>query len=379
MFSSSNKYFLGISGLSLVAAVIYAFTVNPSDLGAIAILGLMVVSGFLAGVGLKDNSGDVATVEEAVTASAPAPADVAWPAVTALGVALTLVGLATVPVVFLLGIVAMVAGASEWLIGNWAARASRDAAYNNANVRVKAIGPLEYPVAATLVGAVVAYLFSRIMLNVGKSTGPILFIIAGAAILAVGALAATKPSFRGRPLVASVTVLVLALVVGGVVTGIGGERKELAEVSAGRYYDAANRECGAEESEHFDHHAGNTVNLRSAVLATVTVENGKVSAKAIGFNDAFDETDTITIPRANWVNILFRNMDEKEHRMVMHLGEQKVASTGVVEKVETCTQLAGKDQEQVLTVSIPKPSAAFKDGYSIEVPGAEGTIKVLVP
>ena len=44
MFSSGSKYFLGISGLSLVAAVVYAFTVNPSDLGAIAILVLMGVA-----------------------------------------------------------------------------------------------------------------------------------------------------------------------------------------------------------------------------------------------------------------------------------------------------------------------------------------------
>ena len=379
MFSSGNKYFLGISVLSLVAAVVYAFTVNPADLGAIAILGLMVASALLAGVGLKDYSGDVSTPEEAVTASAATPADVPWPAVTALGVALTLVGLSTVPVVFLLGVTAMVAGGSEWLITNWAARASKDAAYNNANVRVKAIGPLEYPVAAALAGAVIAYFFSRIMLNVSKSAGPIIFIVVGTVILVIGALAATKSSFRGRPLVASVSAVALLLVAAGVVTGIGGERKELAEVSAGNFYDASHRECGAEKGEHYDHNAGNTVNLRSAVLATVTVENGAVAAKVIGFKDGLDSTDTITIPRANWVNILFRNLDAEEHRMVIHLGEQKVAETGVVEKVENCTQLAGKGQEQVLTVRIPKPSAAFKDGYSIEVPGAKGTIKVLVP
>ena len=33
MFSSGSKYFLGIAGISLVASVVYAFTVNPSDLG----------------------------------------------------------------------------------------------------------------------------------------------------------------------------------------------------------------------------------------------------------------------------------------------------------------------------------------------------------
>ena len=376
MFSSGSKYLLGISGLSLVAAIVYAFTVNPSDLGVIAILGLMVAAGLLVGIGLKNNDGDAATIEEAVAASAEAPRDSAWPAIFALGLALTAVGLATVPVVFLLGIVALVAGGAEWLITNWADRASVDRRYNNDVVRVKTIGPLEYPVAAAVVLGVVAYLFSRVMLTVSKETAPIVFIAVGTVVLVIGFLAGTRPSFRGKPLVASISVVVLALVVAGVTTGIQGERAELAEASAGDFYDASHRECGAEESEHFDHHAGNTVNLRASVLATVFVKDGKAYAELIGMPKP---TDTITIARSNAVNILFRNLDEKEYRMVMHLGEAKVGTTGTVEKVETCTQLAGKNQEQLLTVTIPKPSAAFKDGYSIEVPGAEGVIKVMVP
>lgn len=376
MFSSGSKYLLGISGLSLVASIVYAFTVNPTDLGVIAILGLMVASALVLGIGLKNNDGDAATAAEAVAASAVAPRDSAWPAVFALGVALTAVGMATVPAVFLLGIVALAAGGAEWLITNWADRASVDRRYNNDVVRVKTIGPLEYPVAAAVVLGVIAYLFSRVMLNVSKEAAPIVFIVVGTVVLVIGFLAGTRPSFRGKPLVASVGVVALALLVAGVATGIKGERAELAEASAGDFYDASHRECGAEEGEHFDHHAGNTVNLRSAVLATVFVKDGKAYAELIGIKKP---TDTITIARSNDVNILFRNLDEKEHRMVLHLGEAKVGTTDTVEKVETCTQLAGKNQEQLLTVKIAKPSAAFKDGYSIEVPGAEGVIKVVVP
>lgn len=376
MFSSGSKYFLGISGLSLVAAVVYAFTVNPSDLGVIAVLGLMVAAGLILGIGLKNNDGDSATVEEAVAAAAEAPRDSAWPAVLALGLALTAVGLATVPAVFLLGIVALVAGGAEWLNTNWADRASVDRRFNNDVVRVKTIGPLEYPVAAAVVLGVIAYLFSRVMLNVSKEAAPVVFIVVGTVVMVIGFLAGTRPSFRGKPLVASVGVVVLALVVAGVATGIQGERAELAEASAEDFYDASHRECGAEESEHYDHHAGNTVNLRASVLATVFVKEGKAYAELIGMPKS---TDTITIPRSSSVNILFRNLDEEEHRMVMHLGEAKVGTTDTMEKVETCTQLAGKNQEQLLTVTIPKPSAAFKDGYSIEVPGAEGVIKVMVP
>ncbi|NBR00873.1 MAG: hypothetical protein EBT97_10565, partial [Actinobacteria bacterium] len=171
MFSSGSKYLLGITGLSLVAAVIYAFTVNPSDIGAIALLGLMVAGGFLAGINLHNGSGDAATAEEAVAAASPAPRDSAWPAVLALGTALVLVGLATVPVVFILGLAVMTGGAVEWLTLNWADRASNDRRYNNDMVRTRSVGPLEYPAASAVALGAVAYLFSRVMLNVSKSAG----------------------------------------------------------------------------------------------------------------------------------------------------------------------------------------------------------------
>ena len=176
MFSSGSKYFLGITGLSLVAAVVYAFTVNPSDLGVIGILGLMVAAALILSIGLKNNEGDAATPDEAIAAATEAPRDSAWPAVFALGLALVAVGLATVPVVFLLGIVATVAGGAEWLITDWADRASVDRRYNNDNVRVKTIGPLEYPVAAAVTLGVIAYLFSRIMLKSNNTVGPSIFI-----------------------------------------------------------------------------------------------------------------------------------------------------------------------------------------------------------
>jgi hypothetical protein len=75
---------------------------------------------------------------------------------------------------------------------------------------------------------------------------------------------------------------------------------------------------------------------------------------------------------------MFRNLDQEQHRLVVHLGSAKVAATGVVEKVGTCTQLTGKNQEQVMTLKIPKPAAA-NEPYSFTVPGATGEIKLVVP
>jgi hypothetical protein len=75
---------------------------------------------------------------------------------------------------------------------------------------------------------------------------------------------------------------------------------------------------------------------------------------------------------------MFRNLDDKDHRLVVNLGTEVIAETGVKEKVGTCTQMTGKNQEQLLTLNIPKPSSA-EQVYSFTVPGAEGEIKVVVP
>lgn len=376
MFSAGSKFLLGLSGLAGASALVYAYTVNPSDLGAIALIGVCILGAFLAGVNLHNHSGDAATAAEALPAGTDAPRDSAWPAVFALGAGLVLVGLATVPVVFLLGLVVLLAGGAEWLVMNWADRASADRRHNNDHVRVKTLGPLEYPVAAAVSLGVIAYLFSRVMLNQSKNAGTVLFIAIGSVIVTVAFLVGFGRVKRGRALSAVLVLGAAALVVAGVLTGIAGERSELAEASKGHFYEAEHRECGAEEGEHYDHNAGNTVSHRASVLATVTVSGGKVHAQAMGIPAAVGE---ITVPRSMYANILFRNLDETEHRMVVHLGEETVAETGVIEKVGTCTQLAGRNQEQLLTLRITKPSGASKDGYSIEVPGAEGEVKVIVP
>ena len=90
------------------------------------------------------------------------------------------------------------------------------------------------------------------------------------------------------------------------------------------------------------------------------------------------DVDTITVRRSNATTILFRNLDSEEYRLVANLGEAKVGTTDVMEKVGTCTQLTGKNEEQALTVTIPKPSNP-EAPFTLTVPGATGEIKVVVP
>lgn len=374
MFTPGSKFFLGLSGIALISAVIYIIFVNPSDLGAYALVGLLVSGGLVSGFSLYTRDGDADTEVEAVEAAAASPAPSFWPLVFAFGVALVLLGVATNAIVFVLGIAVLVGAGVEWTIQSWAERASADSEFNSF-VRHRAIGALDYPGLAAAGLGVIAYLFSRIMLAASKGGAAIIFMVVAAIIVAYAFMISSKPALRGKSVALVVTAAALLLTVAGVTTAISGERPELAKYAKEDFYAKEHRECGVEEGEHYDHEANNTVSLRSAVLATVFVENGKIRAQMIGLKK---DVDTITVPRANATNILFRNLDEEDHRLVVNLGTQVVAETGVKEKVGTCTQLTGKNQEQVLTLNIPKPSSE-EQVYSFTVPGAEGEIKVVVP
>lgn len=374
MFTTGSKYFIGATALSAIAAVMYMFLVNPSDLGAYALVGLLASAATLLGFTLFTRDSDVDTVEEAVEA-ATAPTDASfWPIVFALGGAMVLLGMATVPVVFVLGIAVLVGGGVEWTIQNWADRASADTAYNRA-VRGKVLGGIEYPGLSAVIAIVVAYLFSRIMLTASKNGATIIFIIVATIIFALGFFFSARVDLRKKAVTVVMPLAVVALAIAGAVSALNGEREELAEAAREDHFAAVHRECGEEASKYYDKHANNKVSLRSAVIATVTVENDEVYAQMVGLDT---KVDTITIPRSNATTVLFRNKDATERRLVIDLGTRQVGDTDVVEEVGTCTQLTGEDQEQVLTVTIAKP-APEDAPYYLYVPGIDTKIKVVVP
>jgi predicted membrane protein len=374
MITPGSKYFLGLTGLGLVSAVLYCFLVNPSDLGAYALFGLFISAALIAGFSMFTRDGDVDTAAEAVEANTEATAPSFWPIVFALGGALTLLGVATNEIVFVLGLAVLVGGAVEWVIDDWAEKASADSAFNSF-VRHRAIGAFDYPGIAAVVLGVVAFLFSRIMLTVSKDEASIIFIIVSALIFATGFLLSAKPALRGKSTAIISVVGVLVLAVAGITSALNGERKELVKYAKEDPYSISHRECGKEAGEHYDHEPNGSVSLRSAVVATIFVEDGKIRAQEIGLKR---DVESITVPRSNATNILFRNLDTEEYRLVATLGKVKVGTTDVMEEVGTCTQLTGKNEEQVLTVNIPKPSNP-EEPYTLTVPGVTGEIKVVVP
>jgi predicted membrane protein len=374
MITPGSKYFLGLTGLGLASAVLYCFLVNPSDLGAYALFGLFISAALIAGFSMFTRDGDADTVAEAVEANTEATAPSFWPIVFALGSALTLLGVATNEIVFVLGLAVLVGGAVEWVIEDWAEKASADSTFNSF-VRHRAIGALDYPGIAAAVLGVVAFLFSRIMLTVSKDEASIIFIVVSALIFATGFLLSAKPALRGKSTAIIAVVGVLVLAVAGITSALNGERKELVKYAKEDPYSISHRECGKEAGEHYDHEANGSVSLRSGVVATIFVEDGKIRAQEIGIKK---DVESITVPRSNATSILFRNLDTEEYRLVATLGKVKVGTTDVMEEVGTCTQLTGENEEQVLTVTIPKPSNP-EEPYKLTVPGATGEIKVVVP
>ena len=219
MFTPGSKYFVGLTGLSLVAAILYAFLVNPNDLGSIALLGVAVAAGLIAGFAFLTRDGDTESATESVAANAEVPTPSFWPIVFALGAALTLLGLATNAIVFVVGLGVLVGGGLEWTIQNWADRASADGRYNS-EVRARAIGALDYPGLAAVALGVIAYLFSRIMLTASKSGAAVIFIVVAAAVLVVGVLISTKPAFRGRASLLVTTFAAVLLAGAGIASAI---------------------------------------------------------------------------------------------------------------------------------------------------------------
>jgi hypothetical protein len=263
----------------------------------------------------------------------------------------------------------------EWMVSNWAERASANSAYNE-KVRSWVVHPLEIPIAASLILAVVVLSFSRIMLSLSKEAGPIVFAIAGALILFVGAMFSIRRG-TSRNLIAVVCGIVLVGLSGvGIALALDGEREQLVEAAAEDHF--AHRACGT-ESDYSDKKPARSVAAKSSVAAIVTLKDGKLTATQDGFQG---ELTSITLQRANPSLIIFRNEDPAKHRMVLSYGKVVEDLGGGVERevaLEACTSLIEKGNQQSVIVSIPKPSFASEEPYSITVPGLEGTaVEVLV-
>ena len=371
MFTPGSKYLIAITGLSAVSFALYMLLVHPSALGAVALIGLVAATSLITGVALFTRDGHTPDGQtSAATVDTPTPS--MWPLVGAAGFALLLVGTITTPIVFIFGIVAILAALVEWTVQAWSERGSSDIAYNS-SIRQRLLNPIEYPLLAAIGIAVIIFSFSRVMLAINKDAGALTFILAASAISLVGLLISVRPQLK-KSIVLTIAVVAAVGLVGAGIASMGvGMRDEL--VIAGEEDHYAHKECGAERSEHFDKGVSKTISAKSGADATIELINGKLTAHAQGIEGL---QDSITVRRSNPINIIFRNKDAGEFRLSAYLGKTKVAD-GVSEDLVTCTQLLPQGGEQWLTFKIAKPSIA-EGPYTLTIPGLEGqSIVVVVP
>ncbi|MET0578965.1 MAG: hypothetical protein ABW122_09920 [Ilumatobacteraceae bacterium] len=384
MFPSGSKLLFGGAVLALVAAVLYGVT-QEGSLGTVGLISASVGLFLLAGVNLYTRDADVSPMDTGAltksAAAAPVPGASLWPIVAGLGGALVVVGLVTYPVVFIFGIILLIAAAAEWMVQAWSERASSDVAFN-ADVRDRIAHPLEFPILAAVGVGIIIYSFSRIMLFLSKTSGPAVFAVIAVAILVVAFVVAFSPSVRAGAVATVSVVAALGLVTGGVAAALGGERELHPHETTGALADEGG--CGTDAETHADEHYSQDVAATANLTARLTLtEEGTLVAKNLGVTG---DQDTVVVTRANPTNVVFYNESDEERRLVLDLGVRPELDAAGEEIPDTevpdqrCTALVEEGGSQFLTFSIPVASNVAVSDYAFVVPGVDGArVEVEVP
>ena len=372
MITVGSKLLIG----GAVAAVVYAVAFGLAGRGTLGVIGIVASAlalALLAGIAVftRDATVHATAVAEQSPAARRAAGSSPWPLMTVAGLVAVAVGLVTYPVVVILGLVVLVGGIAEWMVQAWAESGSADPDFN-ADVRARIAQPIETAIMAAVLGVVVIYFFSRVMLTLTKSGSTIILVVAAGLILLVAALLSRRPGVS-RPTIAGVIALAaVALVAGGVAGAINGEREmHVIETTA----DLADRgRCGTEASEA-DEKSSQTVGAKSNPAATLTLaDDGTLSASLPGFTES---SSRVTLPRSNNNNILFRNESSEERRLVVDLGPA-ADETGSARVM--CTALVEPGGVQFMTVQLTTPSFALEEDLRFTVPGVDtAVVDIIVP
>ena len=375
MFTTGTKLLIGSAALAWVGAAVYGIA-QEGALGTIGLISAAVALSLLAGVNAFVRDSNVsATDTEAFETSAAAQATARrslWPLLTGIGLTMLALGMATLPAIFVLGLVALAAGLAEWLVQGWSERASADRAYN-ADARETVADPLELPVAGAILAAIIIYAFSRVMLGMDtKEATVVVFSVVASVVLAIGVLIALKKQISVPVVTGVFSIGLIALVAGGAIAGLNGER-DIHEHETTADLAEANL-CGTEKTEA-DSHASQTVAAKSNPAATLIYDGSSLEIDEVGDDG---QVGTLTFPRSNPTNVMFLNESGDDARLVLELhpaadseGDQRV-----------CTTLVEEGGRQILTVEFDRPSFALEAegvNYEFVVAGSDASVEVVVP
>lgn len=243
MITPGTKWFWGLGAAMLVLAAIYGWTTGGNGLGPLTMgfkggvgdhfgYGLLVtaallsvVQGFVA-IAVRDADARAeaeAAGVDVVPATRPAGTSY-WPAVSAFGVALILVGLVSEPLLFIFGCVVVGIVVVEWTVQTWADHATGDPATNR-RIRNRLMNPIEFPVAGILAIAMAVISFSRGFLAVSQLDAVWLATGLATTVLLVGTLIATRPRISSNVIVGVLLVAAVGVIALGVAGGVAGERE----------------------------------------------------------------------------------------------------------------------------------------------------------
>ncbi len=385
MIPTGSRLLLGATLLATVAAIAYGIS-NGGSLGTTGLISAALALALLTAVNMITRDADVSSMDPSAPtdspAARPAPPASIWPIVGGLGGVLVVIGLVSYPVVFVFGLIALLAAVIEWMIEAWSERASADDRFNS-GIRQRLAHPAEFPVLAALSAAVIIYSFSRIMLFLSKTGGPAAFGVLAALVLAAGFVIAFRPQVRNATVSAVAGIAVIGLVAGGVAAALAGERDIEPHHTMGDI--AAEGHCDTAEEVEADEHASQNVAAKANIHGEIILhEDGTLVARTIGIAG---ESTSITITRANATNIRFRNEAGEDRRLVLNLGERPAVDEATEETIpdetvpiQYCTALVEDGGSQLLTFSIPDSSTITGTAYSFTVPGVDGqAVEVVVP
>lgn len=252
MFTTGSKWFFGVAGAALLAALVYGGATNPSDVGMDTFTGVLTL-GYMGGVGdhmgyaiLMSIAGAAAFlgatiaafrdadvepeaallgVEPAAVPEVTAPVQGSyWPVIGAFGAGTLVVGFVTSAALVGLGLIVLVAVAFEWAISAWAERATTDATVNQA-ARRRVMLPFEVPVLGALGIAIFVLAISRVLLSVPKLAVYLIFGGVATVVLIAAFILSARPRLNPSVVAGLCVVGAVAVLAGGVISAVVGPRE----------------------------------------------------------------------------------------------------------------------------------------------------------
>jgi hypothetical protein len=243
VITTGSKWFFGLGFVSLVLAVAYGWTTGGNGLGPVTMgykggvgdhfgYGVLVAAGFISlflgamSLAVRDAEA-LAEAQVAGTETVPAAIPAApsyWPAVSAFGVALVVIGLVASPVLFVIGLVALGVVLVEWTVQAWADHATGDPATNR-QLRNRLMNPIEFPAAGVLAIGVFVAAFSRLFLALSADAAVWVGIGITGLIIVLGFFFASRPRISANVIVGVLLFAALVAIGLGIGGAVSGERE----------------------------------------------------------------------------------------------------------------------------------------------------------